>query len=139
MDTSKRKKGRPRGRSGAPNSNQRGGYRQRPRGPYQQPAANNGENRNVEPVDAGEPGPVEPGSGILELHPNGYGFLRGTDNNYAREMTDPFVPGSMIEKYGLREGLFINGMVQAGRRQQGPRLREITDVDGMPPDEYKHV
>jgi transcription termination factor Rho len=54
-------------------------------------------------------------------------------------MTDPFVPGSMIEKYGLREGVQINGMVQPGRRQQGPRLREIVDVDGMPPDDYKNV
>ena len=75
----------------------------------------------------------------MELHPNGYGFLRNPDNNYTREMTDPFVPGSMIEKYGLREGLLINGMVQAGRRQQGPRLREITNVDGMAPDDYKNV
>ena len=139
MDMAKRKKGRPRGRNGAQNSNQRGGYRQRSGRPYQQPNPNNGENRSIEPVDAGEPGPVEPGSGILELHPNGYGFLRGTTNNYARELTDPFVPGSMIEKYGLREGLFINGMVQAGRRQQGPRLREIPDVDGMPPADYKNV
>jgi transcription termination factor Rho len=141
MDMAKRKKGRPRGRNGAQNTNQRGGYRQRsgPGRPYQQQPPNNGENRNVEPIDAGEPGPVEPGCGILELHPNGYGFLRNPNNNYARELTDPFVPGSMIEKYGLREGLFINGMVQAGRRQQGPRLREITDVDGMPPDDYKNV
>ena len=76
---------------------------------------------------------------MLELHPNGYGFLRNPDNNYVREMTDPFVPGSMIEKYGLREGVLIHGMVQAGRRQQGPRLREIVDVDGMPPDDYKNV
>ncbi len=53
--------------------------------------------------DTGEPGVVEPGLGVLELHPNGYGFLRNPDNNYTREMTDPFVPGSMIEKYGLRE------------------------------------
>jgi len=138
MDISKRKKGRPRGRNGTLGPNQRG-YRQRPSRPYQ-PTVPNGENRNVEPAEnGGEPGPVEPGSGILELHPNGYGFLRCPTNNYAREMTDPFVPGSMIEKYGLREGLFINGMVQAGRRQQGPRLREITDVDGMPPDDYKNV
>jgi transcription termination factor Rho len=31
----------------------------------------------------------------------------------------------------------IHGMVQQARKQQGPRLREITDVDGMPPDEYR--
>lgn len=139
MDISKRKKGRPsRGRNGAGGSNQRG-YRQRAGRPGYQQTPSNGENRNPEVADSGEPGPVEPGSGILELHPNGYGFLRSPTNNYSREMTDPFVPGSMIEKYGLREGLFINGMVQAGRRQQGPRLREITDVDGMPPDDYKNV
>lgn len=138
MEMAKRKKGRSRGRNGTLGPNQRGNYRQRPSRPYGA-SANNGENRNAEPLDNGEPGPVEPGSGVLELHPNGYGFLRDPTNNYLREMTDPFVPGSMIEKYGLREGVLINGMVQAGRRQQGPRLREITDVDGMPPDDYKNV
>ena len=135
----KRKKGRPRGRSGSAGPNHRGGgYRPHSARPYHS-SAGNGENRDAEPIDNGEPGPVEPGSGILELHPNGYGFLRDPNNNYMREMTDPFVPGSMIEKYGLREGLLINGMVQAGRRQQGPRLREVTNVDGMPPDDYKNV
>ena len=94
---------------------------------------------NQEPQDNGEPGPVEPGGGVLEMHPNGYGFLRDPKNNYLRELTDPFVPGSMIDKFGLREGVFISGMVQAGRRQQGPRLREVLDVDGMPPEEYKNV
>ena len=51
-----------------------------------------------------------------------------------REMSDPFVPGSMIDKFGLREGLMISGMVQPGRRQQGPRLREVLDIDGMTPE-----
>jgi transcription termination factor Rho len=77
--------------------------------------------------------------GLLELHPNGYGFLRSAENNYARERTDPFVPGTTIEKFGLRPGVMIRGMVQPARRQQGPRLREILDVDGMPPEEYVNV
>jgi len=76
---------------------------------------------------------------VLELHPNGYGFLRNPKNNYMREMTDPFVPGSMIEKFGLREGVYLSGMVQPARRNQGPRLRELFDVDGMPPEKYKEV
>ncbi|HTN74174.1 MAG TPA: transcription termination factor Rho, partial [Pirellulaceae bacterium] len=83
--------------------------------------------------------PLEPGYGILEMHPNGYGFLRSPENNYSRERSDPFVPGTMIEKYGLRPGVMIRGQVQQARKQQGPRLREITDVDGMPPDEYVNV
>ena len=45
----------------------------------------------------------------------------------------------MIEKFGLRPGIMIRGMVQPGRRQQGPRLREILDIDGIAPDEYAEV
>ncbi len=93
---------------------------------------------DVEPVENPD-APLEPGYGLLELHPNGYGFLRSPDNNYSRERTDPFVPGTMIEKYGLRPGLMIKGMVQQARKQQGPRLREITEVDGIPPDDYVNV
>jgi transcription termination factor Rho len=95
--------------------------------------------RHSDQSDNGEPAPVEPGSGILELHPNGYGFLRGVENNYPRQLSDPFVPGSMIEKFGLREGVLVQGIVQPGRKQQGPRLKEVTDVDGMKPEEYKEV
>jgi len=79
------------------------------------------------------------GSGVLELHPNGYGFLRNPATNFTRERTDPFVPGTMIEKFGLREGLLIHGMVQRHRKQQGPRLRDILDVDGLAPEEYLDI
>ena len=89
--------------------------------------------------DNGEPIATEPASGVLELHPNGYGFLRDTKTNYQRERTDPFVPGTMIEKFGLREGVLINGLVQQNRRQEGPRLKEIVDVDGLKPEEYPLV
>jgi transcription termination factor Rho len=79
------------------------------------------------------------GVGMLEMHPNGYGFMRSPENNYSRERSDPFVPGTMIERYGLRQGVMLHGMVQPGRKQQGPRLRELIDVDGMPPEEYLNV
>ncbi len=70
------------------------------------------------------------------MHPNGYGFLRDPSTNFTRERSDPFVPGTMIEKYDLREGLLLNGMVQRHRRGQGPRLKELLDVDGLAPDKY---
>ena len=84
-------------------------------------------------------GAVEPGYGLLELHPNGYGFLRNPRKNYSRERSDPFVPGTMIEKYGLRQGLLIRGLVQHARKQQGPRLKEVIDVDGLTPEQYTEV
>jgi len=92
-----------------------------------------------EVAENGEPIPLQPGAGVLEMHPNGYGFLRSAETNYTRERTDPFVPGTMIERFRLREGVFIKGMVQPGRRQQGPRVREILEVEGMAPDEYPKV
>jgi len=87
----------------------------------------------------GEPLPTIPAEGVLEMHPNGYGFLRDPNNNYSRERTDPFVPGTMIDKYGLREGVLIHGVAQQNRKLQGPRLKEIVDVDGMKPDDYVNV
>jgi transcription termination factor Rho len=96
--------------------------------------------REYEPVsDNGETGPLQEGGGVLEMHPNGYGFLRDPAANYVRQLTDPFVPGSMIEKFGLREGVKLQGMVQPGRKQQGPRLKEVLDVDGLPPEQYPNV
>lgn len=114
----------------------RGGGRRRPdmdRGPGPRRSTGGG----YEPMDVDAP--VEAGVGVLEMHPNGYGFLRSPFNNYARERTDPFVPGTMIEKYGLREGVMIRGLIQHARKSQGPRVREIVDVDGMAPDDYMKV
>lgn len=139
----KRKKGRPRGRGG-PGMGGPGGQngRMRPRHGGPRRFSDNGErppyNEN-EPMEGAEPGAVEPGVGVLELHPNGYGFLRNSKTNYLRERTDPFVPGTMIDRFGLREGVMINGIVQQSRKQQGPRLKEIIDVDGMKPEDYVNV
>ncbi len=112
-----------------------GGQRGRSRPNKNQPSGN----REGDKGDGGDPGPAQPGGGVLEMHPNGYGFLRDPKSNYIRQMTDPFVPGSMIDKFALREGVLVNGMVQPGRKQQGPRLKEITDIDGLEPEKYRDV
>ena len=119
--------GRPSNRSGGGN---RGGNRRR--GSYQ-------DSQEPDYTESGDPLPLVPGSGVLEMHPNGYGFLRNPSTNFTRERSDPFVPGTMIEKFGLREGLLLSGMVQHHRKQQGPRLRELLDVDGIAPEDYVNV
>lgn len=95
-----------------------------------------GAGSNGEPEDFVSDAPLEEWSGILEMHPNGYGFLRSPTANYTRERTDPFVPGTMVEKFGLRQGVMLHTMVQQAKRQQGPRVREILDVEGQPPEKY---
>ena len=126
-----------RGGSGGSNSGGEQGNRRRRRRPYNN---NNGsgQQEGAEPQEIAD-APLEEGSGMLEMHPNGYGFLRSAANNYSRERSDPFVPGTMIDKYNLRQGVMITGMVQQARKQQGPRLKEITDVDGLTPDAYSEV
>ncbi len=109
------------------------------RNPGQRSGSYNGPVDEAEGTEIADDVELFEGVGLLEMHPNGYGFLRSPENNYSRERTDPFVPGTMIERLGLREGLVIRGMVQPGRRQQGPRLREILDIDGLTPDDYLNV
>jgi transcription termination factor Rho len=133
----RKKGGRQRGRSGPQGNNQRGGQsRIKGQVSSNRPVGSRTGNKAPEDID---PATLVPGSGMLELHPNGYGFLRSPENNYPRQLSDPFVPGSMIEKFALREGVFLTGMVQPGKKQQGPRLREISDVDGMKPEEYRNT
>ncbi len=100
---------------------------------------NSGPPADRENTEVNSDAPLEECEGILELHPNGYGFLRSRDNNYSRERSDAFVPGTMIERFGLRQGVYIKAMMQQAKRQQGPRVREIQDVDGMSPESYPDV
>ncbi len=77
--------------------------------------------------------------GVLEMHPKGYGFLRDIANDYSSKETDPFVSSSLIERYGLREGLLIRGEVGPGNKGQGPRLKSIESIDGMTIEEYQKL
>ena len=146
----KKKRFRPRSSSSSAPYAAGGASPSRPRRPFRRRRPNApGGASNGQPAD--QPEGVEPEGGeindipleefvgILEMHPNGYGFLRSPANNYSRERTDPFVPGTMIEKFNLRQGVRIKAMMQQARRQQGPRVREIIDVEGMPPDDYINV
>ncbi|MCU0718336.1 MAG: transcription termination factor Rho [Pirellula sp.] len=142
----------PRPRVRRPRRRRGPGYQQAFQGDDNAPAENVGE--DGEPLVEGEEGaegqatgqpkePVEePGQeffGMLEMHPNGYGFLRSPENNYSRERTDPFVPGTMIEKFRLRQGLKIRAIMQQTRRSQGPRVKEILDIEGLKPEEYINI
>lgn len=91
------------------------------------------------PVEAPPEPPLEQLVGLLELHPNGYGFLRNPANNYSREKSDPFVPAILIDRFRLRQGLMCRATILQSRRQQGPRVKDILDVDGMAPEDYVNV
>ncbi len=77
--------------------------------------------------------------GVLETHPNGFGFLRNPDDNYARRPADPFVPAPLINKMNLREGVLITGKACPGQQDRGSRLMEVEKIDGLTPEEYAAI
>jgi transcription termination factor Rho len=75
--------------------------------------------------------------GVLELHQRGHGFLRNPAKNYFPQTTDVYVPGPLINKQALREGLLLGGPVETGQRGSGPRLATIETIEGKPAADYK--
>lgn len=43
-------------------------------------------------------------NGVLEVMPDGYGFLRSSDYNYLSSPDDVYVPNNVIKRYGLKTG-----------------------------------
>ena len=84
-----------------------------------------------------DPGPPEPTAGLLEISPKGFGFIRLKEKNYAAVATDPFVSPEMVRKYGLRDGVWMEGDYVKGFR--GPQLSELRTVNGLPPDHYRQL
>ena len=56
--------------------------------------------------------------GVLEIVPDGFGFLRGTDNNYVPSPDDIYVSQNQIKKFGLRTGDEISGYVRDPKRTE---------------------
>jgi len=82
-------------------------------------------------------GPPMPSEGILEITPKGYGFLRQRSRHWAQNLQDPWVSPEWIRNLGLREGVFVKGVERMGQR--GPQLVEVTEVNGLPPDQVRDL
>jgi transcription termination factor Rho len=52
------------------------------------------------------------GEGVLEVLPDGYGFLRNPDYNYLSSPDDIYVSPSQIKRFGLRTGAVVSGQIR---------------------------
>src|SRR4030042_5676273 len=52
------------------------------------------------------------GEGVLEVLPDGYGFLRTTEYNYLSSPDDIYVSPSQIKRFGLRTGAIVSGQIR---------------------------
>lgn len=80
-------------------------------------------------------GPPEEVAGLLEMMPKGFAFLRPPGRNFAAVPTDPFVSPEMIRQFGLREGVWVEGVHR--RSPRGSQVTEIKTVNGLEPDAYR--
>ena len=74
-------------------------------------------------------------SGVLEIMPDGYGFLRSSDYNYLNSPDDIYVSQSQIKLFGLKTGDTVYGTVRPPK--EGEKyfpLIKIEEINGRNPD-----
>ena len=75
------------------------------------------------------------GEGVLEIMPDGYGFLRSADYNYLNSPDDIYVSPSQIKLFGLKAGDTISGVIQPPKEGEKyfPLIR-VNEINGLKPE-----
>ena len=74
-------------------------------------------------------------SGVLEIMPDGYGFLRSSDYNYLNSPDDIYVSQSQIKLFGLKTGDLVLGTIRPPK--EGEKyfpLIKVESINGRTPD-----
>jgi transcription termination factor Rho len=77
--------------------------------------------------------------GVLEVLPEGYGFLRSPDYSYLPGPDDIYISPSQIRKFDLRTGDIVSGQIRMPN--EGERYLALVKVDAVnfePPEEARH-
>jgi transcription termination factor Rho len=76
--------------------------------------------------------------GVLEIMPDGYGFLRSADYNYLNSPDDIYVSQSQIKLFGLKTGDTILGMIRPPKNgEKYFPLVKVDKINGRNPDEVR--
>ena len=75
------------------------------------------------------------GEGVLDVMPEGFGFLRSSDYNYLSSPDDIYVTGQMIRQYGLKTGDVVEGPIRPPMHGERffPLIR-VERINGCNPD-----
>ena len=77
--------------------------------------------------------------GILEVLPDGFGFLRNMDTSFTASTDDIYLSPSQIRRFNLHTGDMIEGEVRIPK--DGERyfaLNKLDKINGLPPEQNKH-
>ncbi len=75
------------------------------------------------------------GGGVLEILPDGFGFLRSEENNYLAGAEDIYVSPSQIKRFGLRKGDTIEGLIRPPKdNERFFAMLQVQKVNGVDSD-----
>jgi transcription termination factor Rho len=78
------------------------------------------------------------GEGVLEMMPDGYGFLRSSDYNYLSSPDDVYVSPSQIKLFGLKTGDTVFGYVRPPKEgEKYFALLKVETINGRGPEEVR--
>lgn len=78
------------------------------------------------------------GEGILEMMPDGYGFLRSADYNYLTSPDDIYVSPSQIKLFGLRTGDTVRGAIRPPKEgEKYFALLRVSKINGLEPQDIR--
>lgn len=81
---------------------------------------------------------IIPGEGVLEMMPDGYGFLRSSDYNYLSSPDDIYVSPSQIKLFGLKTGDTVTGNVRPPKEgEKYFALLKVEHINGRLPEEIR--
>ncbi len=76
--------------------------------------------------------------GVLEILPDGFGFLRSQNFNYLQSNEDIYISPSQIKKFGLRKGDTVGGYVRPPKNDEKYyALLQIKSVNGVDPEKIR--
>ncbi|HEY1096574.1 MAG TPA: transcription termination factor Rho [Alphaproteobacteria bacterium] len=79
------------------------------------------------------------GEGVLEVLPDGFGFLRSPDENYLPGPDDLYVTPNFIRKYNLRTGDTLEGDIRAPKENERYfALDKVHKINFEDPDQVRH-
>lgn len=102
-------------------------------------APNNGNAVNAQPQEkAYDFEGILMGTGVLEMMPDGYGFLRSSDYNYLTSPDDIYVSQSQVRLFGLKTGDVVEGTIRPPK--EGEKyfpLVKVNTINGRLPEEVR--
>ncbi len=111
---------------------------QQPQQPSEQPHRNFQQQRRSNDVFNIEFDGIIQGEGVLEMMPDGYGFLRSSDYNYLSSPDDVYVSPSQIKLFGLKTGDTVFGSVRPPKEgEKYFALLKVETINGKGPEEVR--